>query len=309
MVNDSDTIEPISSENNKHTAKLQTVPLILDKPALIALFDVVALPIINATDPQSLQQVHKQRLALYQAQYQRTASLYSASEATRPTYLVPLLMSQFIEYQRYRMSLNLDQRGVNDTSDLTLLWQQLHVVDDLITQIVRYMPAQMPVGWQVSAGGLNHLRLPTVGRQRTSSVIADQQSLNSYVLGHFGVMSYTHDRGYFIGHVVGYLFCCYYLAHLSIPYMVTALPQKQVSGYEYASLDAAKMVRLLQTLDDGCKKRTYQLAVLCARLSDYRTEKRIEKMLIAEVNEFDKKQQQRSLDALLQHGLMPDGFE
>ncbi|WP_230659395.1 hypothetical protein [Psychrobacter sp. I-STPA10] len=306
MVNRPSTIEPILSDaveqNTAHN-------LVMDKSSLIALYCVPALPIINTTDQQSLQQVHEQRVTLYQAQQQRTKNLYLVSESVRPTYLVPLLKSQFIEYQRYKMSVKLDQRGIIDTSEIETLWQQLHIADDLITQIVQNMPAQRPVGWQVSAGGYNHLRLPTVGRQRSSQVIADQESINSYVLGHFGVMSYTYDRAYFIGHVVGYLFCCYYLAHLSIPYMVTTLPKGQVAHYEYASLDTAKMVRLLQTLDDRCKKRTYQLAVLCARLSDYRTDKRIEKMLIAEVNEFDKQQQQRSLDALLQHGLMPDALD
>ena len=305
MVNQSNAVKPLLSDAEVG------VPhnLVMDKSTLIALFSVPALPLINTTDHQSLQQVSEQRLALYQAQQQRTQSLYLASENIRPTYLAPLLKPQFIEYQRYKMSTKLDQRGIVDTSELEILWQQLHIIDDLITEIVQFMPAQRPVGWQVSSGGHNHLRLPTVGRQRSSQSIADQESINSYVLGHFGVMSYTYDRAYFVGHVIGYLFCCYYLAHLSIPYMVTALPTGQVANYDYASLDTAKMVRLLQTLDERCKKRTYQLAVLCARLSDYHTDKRIEKMLIAEVNEFDKQEQQRSLDSLLQHGLMPDALD
>lgn len=302
MVSQSNTVKPQLSAADASVGH----NLVMDKSTLIALFSVPALPLINTTDQQSLQYVNEQRVALYQAQQQRTKNLYLASETIRPTYLIPLLKPQFIEYQRYEMSTKLDQRGIVDTSELETLWQQIHIVDDLITQIVKLMPAQQAVGWQISAGGHNHLRLPTVGRLRSAHTIADQASINSYVLGHFGVMSYTYDRAYFIGHVVGYLFCCYYLAHLSIPYMVTSLPQEQVANYDYASLDTAKMVRLLQTLDERCKKRTYQLAVLCARLSDYHTDKRIEKMLIAEVNEFDKQEQQRCLDTLLQHGLMPD---
>ncbi|WP_227429843.1 hypothetical protein [Psychrobacter sp. I-STPA6b] len=281
----------------------------ISKATLIALFEKMPLPIINATDKSSLEQVQEQRLALYQQQRERTASLYLAPEMIRPTYLIPVLRQQFLEYQRFLMSKRLDQRGVVDTSHLDLLWNQLHIVDDLITQIVQRMPAQRPTGWQISSGGYNYLRLPTVGRQRIQQAIADQGSLNSYVLGHFGVMSYTNDRAFFIGHCLGYLFCCYYLAHLSIPYGVTPLHRGHVVGYDYATLDTPQMVRLLQAIDESCKKRIYQLAVVCARLSDYRTDKRIEKMLIAEVNGFDKKQQQQHLDTLLEHGLMPDALD
>ena len=48
------------------------------------------------------------------------------------------------------------------------------------------------------------------------------------------------------------------------------------------------------------------MAVLCARLSCYQLDKYIEKMLIAEVNEFDKKQQIEHLDALFIQGIMPE---
>ena len=102
---------------------------------------------------------------------------------------------------------------------------------------------------------------------------------------------------------------CYFCAHLSISYGVTALGQQVVADYDYASLETPHMVRLLQGLDGYCKKRVYQLAVICARLSVFASDKRIERMLIAEVNDFDKKLQQQHLDVLLSQGLMPDSSD
>lgn len=254
--------------------------------------------------------VAAQRVALYRAQHERTRQLYMASAATRPTYLVQTLKTQFAEYQQYLLAQQLDKRGLMDTDGLARLWQQLHVVDDIIEDIVRHMPAQQPAGWQLTTqDGHNPLRFATVGKLKHGKPILDQGSLNSYVLGHFGVSSFTYDRGYYIGHVVGYLFSCYFCAHLSISYGVTALGPQVVSDYEYASLETPHMVRLLQGLDGYCKKRIYQLAVICARLSVFASDKRIERMLIAEVNDFDKKLQQQHLDVLLLQGLMPDSSD
>ncbi|WP_413500878.1 hypothetical protein [Psychrobacter maritimus] len=254
--------------------------------------------------------VAAQRVALYHAQHERTRQLYMASAATRPTYLVQTLKTQFAEYQQYLLAQQLDKRGLMDTDGLERLWQQLHVVDDIIEDIVRHMPAQQPAGWQLTTqDGHNPLRFATIGKLKHGKPILDQGSLNSYVLGHFGVSSFTYDRGYYIGHVVGYLFSCYFCAHLSISYGVTALGPQIVSDYEYASLETPHMVRLLQGLDGYCKKRIYQLAVICARLSVFASDKRIERMLIAEVNDFDKKLQQQHLDVLLLQGLMPDSSD
>ncbi len=251
--------------------------------------------------------VAAQRLALYRAQYERTRLLYLATSSTRPTYLVQTLKAQFVEYQNSMLAQQLDKRGLLDTEDIDRLWQQLHIVDDIIADIVRHMPAQQPAGWQITVqDGRNPLCLPTVGKLKFDKPLLDQASLNSYVLGHFGVSSFTYDRGYYIGHVVGYLFSCYFCAHLSISYSVTALGAQVVTGFDYASLETPHMVRLLQSLDGYCKKRIYQLAVACARLSVYASDKRIEKMLIAEVNDFDKKLQQQHLDVLLLQGMMPD---
>lgn len=251
--------------------------------------------------------VAEQRLALYHAQHERTRLLYMAPASARPTYLVQTLKTQFVEYQQYMLAQQLDKRVLLDTEALERLWQQLHVVDDIIADIVRHMPAQQPAGWQLTTqDGRNPLQFATIGKLKHPKPILDQASLNSYVLGHFGVSSFTYDRGYYIGHVIGYLFSCYYCAHLSISYGVRALGEHVVSDYDYASLETPHMVRLLQGLDGYCKKRIYQLAVICARLSVYATDKRIEKMLIAEVNDFDKKLQQQHLDVLLLQGMMPE---
>ncbi len=251
--------------------------------------------------------IAEQRVALYHNQHERTRLLYVASVTTRPTYLVQTLKKQFAEYQQYLLAQQLDKRGLMDTDGLERLWQQLHVVDDIIADIVRHMPAQQPAGWQLTTqDGQNPLCFTTVGKLKNGKPIHDQGSLNSYVLGHFGVSSFTYDRGYYIGHVIGYLFSCYFCAHLSISYGVTALGQQVVTDYDYASLETPYMVRLLQGLDGYCKKRIYQLAVICARLSVFASDKRIERMLIAEVNDFDKKLQQQHLDVLLLQGLMPD---
>ncbi len=290
-----------------------------DKAALLALFTLSSVEEIageikdggdtsSATPTES--NIAKLRVALYHAQHERTRLLYMASATVRPTYLVQTLKSQFAEYQQYLLAQQLDKRGLMDTDGLERLWQQLHVVDDIIEDIVRHMPAQQPAGWQLTTqDGRNPLCFATVGTLKNGKPIRDQGSLNSYVLGHFGVSSFTYDRGYYIGHVVGYLFSCYFCAHLSISYGVTALGQQVVADYEYASLETPYMVRLLQGLDGYCKKRIYQLAVICARLSVFASDKRIERMLIAEVNDFDKKLQQQHLDVLLLNGLMPDSSD
>ena len=312
----------IEQEKNTQT----DVVTALDKAALLALFilpnnddsfsetnsvnintanQIITNQIPTTADSES--SVATQRLALYQAQHARTQQLYLASAATRPTYLVQTLKTQFAEYQQYLLAQQLDKRGLIDTDVIERLWQQLHVVDDIIEDIVRHMPAQQPAGWQLTTqDGSNPLCLATIGKLKHHKPIFDQGSLCNYVLGHFGVSSFTYDRGYYIGHVVGYLFSCYFFAHLSISYGVTALGQQVVSDYDYASLETPHMVRLLQGLDGYCKKRIYQLAVICARLSVFASDKRIERMLIAEVNDFDKKLQQQHLDVLLLQGLMPD---
>ncbi|WP_198332193.1 hypothetical protein [Psychrobacter aquimaris] len=322
--------QSIKNPNNVKRGQKDKAGAIPDKAMLLSLFTlpdieeaVVKEAIVKAEADElsntntNMQQptasetnIAEQRVALYRTQHERTRLLYMASAATRPTYLVQTLKLQFAEHQQYLLAQQLDKRGLMDTDGVERLWQQLHVVDDIIADIVRHMPAQQPAGWQLTTqDGRNPLCFATVGKLKNSKPIRDQGSLNSYVLGHFGVSSFTYDRGYYIGHVVGYLFSCYFCAHLSISYGVTALGPQVVSDYEYASLETPHMVRLLQGLDGYCKKRIYQLAVICARLSVFASDKRIERMLIAEVNDFDKKLQQQHLDVLLLQGLMPDSSD
>ena len=296
------------SVENLAAGKSATKQLLLEQAGVNSDNEIPAHQTLSTANNET--NVAAQRVALYHAQHERTRQLYMASAATRPTYLVQTLKTQFAEYQQYLLAQQLDKRGLMDTDGLERLWQQLHVVDDIIEDIVRHMPAQQPAGWQLTTqDGHNPLRFATIGKLKHGKPILDQGSLNSYVLGHFGVSSFTYDRGYYIGHVVGYLFSCYFCAHLSISYGVTALGPQVVSDYEYASLETPHMVRLLQGLDGYCKKRIYQLAVICARLSIFASDKRIERMLIAEVNDFDKKLQQQHLDVLLLQGLMPDSSD
>ncbi len=308
-------LEHDGKKSNSQTTRSQsTQSIAANKADLLALFTLSSSEAVSAQGSDAHKTsdltVSEQRIALYQAQHERTRQLYLAPASARPTYLVQTLKTQFAEYQQYQLAQQLDNRGLLDTETLERLWQQLHVVDDIIADIVRHMPAQKPAGWQLNAqDGRNPLCLPTIGKLKFPKPMSDQGSLNSYVLGHFGVCSFTYDRAYYIGHVIGYLFSCYFCAHLSISYGVTALGEQVVEGYDYASLETPYMVRLLQGLDGYCKKRVYQLAVICARLSVYASDKRIEKMLIAEVNDFDKKQQQQHLDVLLLQGLMPDSSD
>lgn len=306
---DPDASEPLSHKGAGQRQPPLAAMAVANKTQLLERFLLPAATIepADAALGTAESSVAELRLALYQAQHERTRQLYLAPASLRPTYLVQQLKTQFAEYQQFMLAQQLDKRGLLEVESIERLWQQLHVVDDIIADIVSNMPAQQPAGWQLTAqDGHNPLRLPTIGKLKHGKPIADQGSLNSYVLGHFGVSSFTYDRGYYIGHVIGYLFSCYFCAHLSISYGVSALGEQVVEGYDYASLETPYMVRLLQGLDGYCKKRVYQLAVICARLSVYASDKRIEKMLIAEVNDFDKKLQQQHLDVLLLQGMMPE---
>ncbi|MGO1250686.1 hypothetical protein, partial [Psychrobacter sp.] len=235
--------EPTAKLNVQASNQSGSVLKAPDKTELLALFMLADEGVITAeqsekkteTDkPANEPSVAEQRVALYQNQHERTRLLYTAAAGTRPTYLVQTLKSQFTEYQQYLLSQQLDKRGLIDTDGLERLWKQLHVIDDIIADIVLHMPAQQPAGWQLTTqDGRNPLCFATVGKLKYDKTIRDQGSLNNYVLSHFGVSSFTYDRGYYIGHVVGYLFCCYFCAHLSISYGVTALGRQVVSDYDY----------------------------------------------------------------------------
>ncbi len=307
MANQSLTDKDTGNDAETQAFENQASNSALSKASLLAQFMVSDA---SDQDGDSDSNATKLRIKLYDQQLERTRLYYEAPELARPTYLISHLKAHFLEWQQFTLAKNLDKRALIDVDSIERLWQQLHVVDDLISDIIHKMGAQRPAGWQLTVqDGLNPLALPTVGKLKHPNPVRDQESLASYVLTQFGVTSFTYDRGYYIGHVVGYLFCCYFCAHLSLNYSITALHPNAVMEVDYASLETPFMVRLLQGLDGDCKKRVYQLAVICARLSVFASNKRIEKLLIAEVNDFDKQLQQQHLDVLLTQGIMPDSSD
>ena len=79
-----------------------------------------------------------------------------------------------------------------------------------------------------------------------------------------------------------------------------SLPQ---ASYPYQSVSVTQLVRLLQELDETLKTQVYQLAIYCAQISEYALEKRIEKLLITEVNSFNKQALRDELSVLVQYDL------
>ena len=106
------------AKNKPRTAKNKqksNITPALDKAALLALFTLsnaesnvelgveqASLNTLSSSESNSSEtNVATQRLALYRRQHERTRQLYMASAATRPTYLVQTLKTQFAEYQQY----------------------------------------------------------------------------------------------------------------------------------------------------------------------------------------------------------------
>ena len=184
------------------------------------------------------------------------------------------------------------------------LFNHLHIVDDLVMSINNHLPPQRPIGWQLLSQNKNFMNLPTVGVAGDAPDYRGiEQSLAATVIQFLGVACYHHDRGYFVGHIVGYLFSCYYFAHLGIGYAVTPLKSLPQASYPYQSVSVTQLVRLLQELDETLKTQVYQLAIYCAQISEYALEKRIEKLLITEVNSFNKQALRDELSVLVQYDL------
>lgn len=204
--------------------------------------------------------------------------------------------SQFAETKKLQIAQYLNARDAVQLDEIMTLFDNLYVLDDLVMETVQTLPYQQPVGWQLSSLGLNLLNLPTIGQLRPPNMARGmEQSAAATVLQFFGVTSFTLDKAVYIGHVAGYLFCCYYFAHLGVAYGVTALNEEVVKDYPYVTLPVPQLVRLLQELDESIKANIYQLAVFCAQISDYAIDKRIEKMLITEVNSFNKNELRAAL--------------
>ena len=227
------------------------------------------------------------------------------SQSTSNLFYIAQKKSTFVETAKFAIAQNLDVRDVASLDLIQPLFDNLYVVDDLVMAIVATMSPQPPIGWQVASQGLNLLNLPTLGPLPVPNEPRPHEaSVAATVLQFFGVASYTQDRGYFIGHVLGYLFCCYYFAQLGIGYGVTPLSEKIAGSYPYQAVTVPELVRLLQAVDETLKSQVYQLAVYTAQMSEYTLDKRIERMLITEVNSFDKQALRDELSQNLTYGGM-----
>ncbi len=195
----------------------------------------------------------------------------------------------YIESQKFKTAMYLDARDVAGIEQLRRLLDSMPVVDDLLLNVVQAMPPQRPIGWQLVSLGQNLLNLPTTTPVRNiDDTRTIEKSVAATILQFFGVACFSGDKGYFIGHILGYLFCCYYFAHLNIGYSVTPLKETIAHHYPYQWVAVPQLVRLLQQTDEALKRQVYQIAVYAAQVSDYAIDKRIEKMLITEVNSFNK---------------------
>lgn len=233
--------------------------------------------------------VNQQRLALFLAQEQAVTRWFAQDRSTAQPFYVASKKSQFIETERLQVASYLNARDATDLHQLQLLFDNLHVVDDMLMAILSKLPRQRPVGWYLLSQGQNLLNLPTTSPVRSIEEARQiEKSVAATVLQFFGVACFSQDKGYFIGHILGYLFCCYYFAHLGINYGVTALKEIIAPNYRYQAVSVPQLVRLLQTVDEPLKVQVYQLAVYCAQISEYAIDKRIERMLITEVNSFNK---------------------
>lgn len=235
-----------------------------------------------------------QRTHLFRQQEKAITTYYATLFGDNHAHSEPLFylhdrQARFIESQRLNTARYLNARDTAGLEQLERLFASLHVVDDLLMQVVQAMPRQRPVGWQLVSLNQNLLNLPTTTPARTPKEVRHiEHSVAATILQFFGVACYSVDKGYFIGHILGYLFCCYYFAHLSINYAVTPLKETIANQYPYQWLDVSELVRLLQETDETLKAQVYQLAVYAAQVSEYAIDKRIEKMLITEVNSFNK---------------------
>lgn len=245
--------------------------------------------------------LHEARLTLYVTQENWLRNLLR-DKPSKP-FVIETLRDNFVETKRFALAESKNLRGLAEMDELYAGFDHLYMVDDMLGDILATMPAQMPAGWEVTSRVRNYLNVATVGVLPAQvPATANHASICAYVLNHFGVASYTNDRAYFIGHIVGYLFICYYFSYLKIQYGVLPMQKNTVKGYDYQVVSIADQVSFIQALDYDTKKTVYRLAVFCAKISLYAIDKVIEKMLIAEVNDFDKNIEIKLLEDMLKYG-------
>lgn len=245
--------------------------------------------------------LNEARLTLYVTQENWLRNLLR-DKPSKP-FVIETLRDNFVETKRFALAESKNLRGLAEMDELYAGFDHLYMVDDMLGDILATMPAQMPAGWEVTSRVRNYLNVATVGVLPAQvPATANHASICAYVLNHFGVASYTNDRAYFIGHIVGYLFICYYFSYLKIQYGVLPMQKNTVKGYDYQVVSIADQVSFIQALDYDTKKTVYRLAVFCAKISLYAIDKVIEKMLIAEVNDFDKNIEIKLLEDMLKYG-------
>jgi hypothetical protein len=245
-----------------------------------------------------------QCLAIFRQQEQVVTHYFETTPPSQLLFYIASKKSQFVETKTLQVARYLNMRDNAGLLPLQHLFNHLHIVDDLVMSINNHLPPQRPIGWQLLSQNKNFMNLPTVGVAGDAPDYRGiEQSLAATVIQFLGVACYHHDRGYFVGHIVGYLFSCYYFAHLGIGYAVTPLKSLPQASYPYQSVSVTQLVRLLQELDETLKTQVYQLAIYCAQISEYALEKRIEKLLITEVNSFNKQALRDELSVLVQYDL------
>ena len=287
-----------TTANAQVTSSGKTVNLTVQKSAH------TTMPIVELTEQRTqIFRCQEQAVQRFYADYQSgayTGAILGGD--TDSLFYLTQRQSQFVETRKLKIAYNLNARDTAGLDQLQVLFNHLHVVDDLLLAVTSRMPAQRPVGWQMVSLGQNLLNLPTTTPFRIAGEARGvEQSLASTILQFFGVACYSVDKGYFIGHVLGYLFCCYYFAHLGIGYGVTPLKESIAKDYPYQSVNVPELVRLLQQTDETLKAQVYQLAIYAAQISEYAIDKRIEKMLITEVNSFNKQDLRDELAQYVQY--------
>lgn len=242
--------------------------------------------------------------AIFRAQEMAVTQYFEQSQPYQLLFYVASKKHQFVETKKLQIASYLNIRDNVGLWQLQQLFDNLHIVDDLVMSISHHLPAQRPIAWQVISQNKNLMNLPTVGISPVAQAFRGiEHSLAATVIQFLGVACYHQERGYFVGHILGYLFICYYFSHLAINYSVTPLKEPTIIDYPYQIIAVPELVRLLQAIDESLKSQVYQLAIYCAQVSEYAVDKYIEKMLITEVNSFNKQDLRDELSMLVQYDL------
>lgn len=240
--------------------------------------------------------VEAQRHRIHQKQ---TNAIEQLSKTVFP---IETIRQNLLEWQRFKVVKDLDKRGLNEVDELYTAFDHLYLIDDILQQVLPNLHQHDCFGWKLNSASTNKLSLDVVGNQINNNLAESFKSAAAYTLAHFGSSSYLKDSSIFIGNIAGYLFVSYFCAHLKISYSVTSLPQSVLPDASYQTPTIVTNTQQVQSLPLQTKKQIYQLAVLCANISVHAINKVIETMLIADVNDFDKKKEQEVLKNMMRYG-------